>query len=126
MGAGIDIQWERKNGVLVATLAGRIDGGNAEEFQRLMESGIEPGDHALILDFEHLSFISSAGLRVSLILAREFSKPGKQFGICTLSGPVHEVITISGFDKMIAVYESRAAALDALTGTSSPKSQDEG
>ena len=126
MGAGIDIQWERKNGVLVAALAGRVDGGNAEEFQRLMESGIEPGDQALILDFEHLSFISSAGLRVSLILAKRFNEPGKQFGICTLSGPVHEVITISGFDKMIAVYESRAAALDALTGASSPKSQDEG
>ena len=126
MGAGIDIQWERKNGVLVAALVGRVDGGNAEEFQRLMEFGIEPGDQALILDFEHLSFISSAGLRVTLILARQFSEPGKQFGICTLSGPVHDVITISGFNKMIAVYESRAAALGALTGESSPKSQDEG
>ena len=118
MGAGIDIQWERKNGVPIAALVGRIDGGNAEEFQRLMEAGIEPDDQALILDLEHLSFISSAGLRVSLLLARQFSGPGKQFGICTLSGPVSEVITISGFDKMIAVYESRAAALDALTGES--------
>ncbi|MCY4390367.1 MAG: STAS domain-containing protein [Desulfurellaceae bacterium] len=126
MGAGIDVQWERTKGGLVAGLVGRIDGGNAEEFQRLLESGIESGDHALILDFEHLSFISSAGLRVSLILARQFSEPGKQFGICTLSGPVREVITISGFDKMIAVYESRAAALDVLTGESSSGGGDQG
>ena len=118
MDSGIDIQWERKNGVLLAALVGRVDGGNAEEFQRLMEAGIEPDDHALILDLEHLSFISSAGLRVSLLLARQFSQPGKQFGICTLSGPVSEVITISGFDKMIAVHESRSAALRAVTGES--------
>jgi len=126
MGEGIDIQWERKNGALVAALVGRVDGGNAEEFQRLMESGIEPGDQALILDFEHLSFISSAGLRVTLILARIFNEPGKQFGICTLSDPVREVIAISGFDKMIAVYESRAAALGALTGESSGDGGEQG
>lgn len=126
MEEGIDIQWERKNGVLFAALVGRVDGGNAEEFQRLLESGIEPGDQALILDFEHLSFISSAGLRVSLIMAKAFNEPGKQFGICTLSGPVLEVITISGFDKMIAVYESRVAALGALTGESSSDGGDQG
>ena len=126
MGEGIDVQWERKNGVLFAALVGRVDGGNAEEFQRLLESGIEPGDQSLILDFEHLSFISSAGLRVSLIMARAFNEPGKQFGICTLSGPVLEVITISGFDKMIAVYESRVAALGALTRESSSDGDDQG
>ena len=114
--SGIDVQWERKNGVLVASLVGRIDGGNADEFQQLLEAGIEPGDNALILDFEQLAFISSAGLRVGLIIARKFNEPGKQFGICALPAPIHGVITVSGFDKMISVYESRAAAIGAITG----------
>lgn len=92
MGAGRDVQRERKNGVLAAALARRVDWGNAEEFQRLLEAGIKPGDQSLILDFEHLSFISGAGLRVSLIMAGEFSKPDKQFGICTLSVSVGEVV----------------------------------
>ena len=122
MAAGTDIQWERKDGVLIAALVGRVDGGNADEFQRLLESGIEPGDTALILDLRQLAFISSAGLRVGLIIAKRFSEPGKQFGVCTLPTHIRGVITITGFDHLIAVYESRAAALSAIAG--SPSSDD--
>lgn len=39
-GAGTDVQWERKNGVLAAALARRVDGGNAEEFQCLREKSL--------------------------------------------------------------------------------------
>ena len=111
----VDIQWERQGGVLVAAVIGRVDGSTAEEFHQLLESGIEPGDTALLLDLEKLTFISSPGLRVGLIIARKFNKPGKRFGVCSLPPPIRGVITISGFDQLLAVYESRAAALSALT-----------
>ena len=124
MGRGIDIQWERKDGVLVAALVGRVDSGNADEFQRLLEAGIEPGDKALILDLKHLAFISSAGLRVGLIIARKFNEPGERFGVCTLPTHVRGVLTVSGFDHLIAVYESRVAALSAITKEASRDGDD--
>ena len=124
MAAGIDIQWERNEGVLIAALVGRVDGGNADEFQRLLEAGIEPEDNALILDLRHLAFISSAGLRVGLIIARRFNEPGKRFGVCTLPTHIRGVITITGFDHLIAVYESRAAALSAIAGSPSSDGDD--
>ena len=125
MSEGIDIQWERKDGVLVAALVGRVDGGNADEFQRLLEAGIEPADNALILDLKQLTFISSAGLRVGLIIARRFNEPGKQFGVCTLPTHIRGVITVTGFDHLIAVYESRAAALSAIAGGPSSAGDDQ-
>ena len=125
MAAEMDIQWERKNGAVVAVIIGRVDGGNADEFRRLLEAGIEPGDTALILDLEQLAFISSAGLRVGLIIARKFNEPGKRFGVCTLPTHVRGVLTASGFDQMIAVYESRAAALSAIAGESSSDGDDQ-
>lgn len=111
----VDIQWERKDGVLVAAVIGRVDSSTAAEFHQLLESGIEPGDTALLLDLEKLTFISSPGLRVSLIFARKFNEPGKRFGVCTLPTHIRGVIAVSGFDQLIAVYESRAAALSAIT-----------
>ena len=110
----ISVNWERKDGVLIGLLDGRIDGSNADEFQTALESGIDAGDNALLLDFENVSFISSAGLRVGLVIARKFNQPGKKFGVCTLSEPIREIITVSGFDQIISVYESRAAAIEAL------------
>lgn len=111
----VDIQWERQAGVVVAAVSGRVDGSTAQEFHQLLEAGLESGDTALLLDLEQLTFISSPGLRVSLIIARKFSAPGKRFGVCTLPPHIRGVITVSGIDQVVAVYESRAAALRALT-----------
>ena len=120
----ISVSWQRKDGVLIGTLDGRIDGSNAREFQSILESGIEPGDGALILDFANVSLLSSAGLRVGLVIARRFNEqgrkfglwPGKKFGVCALSEPVRATFSASGFEQLIAVYESQAEALKALAG----------
>lgn len=108
---GFDIKWERIQGILIAIILGRIDSSNADEFQRVLDAEINSADQALLLDFERVSYISSAGLRVGLIIAKQFNKPDKQFGICALSDPVHEVISASGFDEIISIYESRDAAI---------------
>ena len=109
----VDVKWDRKDGILIATLAGRIDGSNAQEYQDVIESEIGPGDNALLLDFEQVSYISSAGLRLGVIIAWKFKDPGKQFGVCTLTGRVREVITMSGFDQIIDIYESQTEAIAA-------------
>lgn len=111
---GLDISWERKDGVLIAVLAGRIDGNNADVLQDTLEFGIGPEDRALILDFEQVTFISSAGLRVGVIIAWKFKDHGKKFGVCTLTDPVRDVITISGFDQIIDIYASQAEAIEAF------------
>ena len=110
----VQVKWERKNGILIAMLIGHIDSSNADRFQRIVESGIDAEDQALILDFERVFFISSAGLRISLVISRKFNDSGKKFGICTLSDPIRNVLAISGFDQIIPIYDSRAAAIDAF------------
>ena len=110
----VQVKWERKDDILIGMLIGHIDSSNADRFQRIVESGIDAEDQALILDFERVFFISSAGLRISLILSRKFNESGKKFGVCTLSDPIRNVLAISGFDRVIPIYDSRAAAIDAF------------
>ena len=110
----IDIKWERKDGVLIAMPSGPIDSISAPQLHSTLESGIDPGDQALVLDVGRVSFISSAGIRIFLIFARKFNELGKQFGICALSDPIRNVITAGGFDQFIEVYDSQAAAIDAF------------
>ena len=58
------IKWSRREGILIAAPIGRIDGNNYIEVQNALESGIDPDERAMILDFAQLGYISSAGLRV--------------------------------------------------------------
>ena len=46
----VQVKWERKDGILIAMLIGHIDSSNADRFQRIVESGIDSEDQALILD----------------------------------------------------------------------------
>ena len=110
----IGVTWERKEGVLIGKLEGRMDESTADEFLRALESGMDAADNLLILDFEKVSFVSSAGLRVSLVMARKFGKPGKKLAFCTLPEPVRQVFAVSGFDRHISVYGSRAEAVRAF------------
>ncbi len=110
----VNVAWERTGGVLIGQVAGRVDSSNAAELQSALDAQVSAGDNALLLDFENLAFISSAGLRVGLAAAKQLGEESKKFGVCTLSSSVREVIEVSGFGQVISVYESRSEALAAL------------
>ncbi len=110
----VDIKWGRKGSIVIAMLVGRFSSANADLFERMLESGVDPSDDALILDFEQVTFLSSAGLRVALTVAKRFNEPGKKFAICALHEGVRGIVEVSGFDKVIPVYDSQAAAVAAF------------
>ena len=110
------VKWSRRAGILIAMPVGRIDGTNYLECQNILESGIDPDENAMILDFLQLGYISSAGLRVCLVIAKKFHDPGKAFGICNLSRSIRDIITVSGFDQIISLYETQSAAVQAMAG----------
>ena len=112
----MDIQTERQNGALIAKAEGRIDGVNARDFEEAMKTVITADDSTVVMDLGGLSYISSAGLRVILLIAKTLRKRNAEFVLCSLSAPIREVFEISGFDKIIPVHDSREKALASLGG----------
>lgn len=110
----MNVATERQDDVLTADVGGRIDGSNAVEFEAAIRAAIMESDRAVIMDFEKLSYISSAGLRVILLVAKFLQNRDTKLVLCSLSDPVREVFEISGFDKILPVLPTRADALAAL------------
>ncbi|MDE0157850.1 MAG: STAS domain-containing protein [Gammaproteobacteria bacterium] len=110
----ISIEWQRKDGILVAALNGRVDSNNANEFQKMMEAKIDPKDRALIMDFEQISYISSAGLRVVVVMAKKFKGPYKKLVICALSEPIKKLFTMTGLDQAMTIRGTRTEAIDEV------------
>lgn len=110
----LTVEGERKSGTLIAKASGRIDGSNAREFQDSLESFLQGDASSLILDLENLSYISSAGLRVILLVSKKLQRSSAHFGVCSLSVSINEVFQISGFDKIIQTYRTQADALSAV------------
>ena len=112
---GIEVSFSRRAGVLIASPAGRVDSANSLEFREALEAGIPPGERALLLDLGQLTYMSSAGLRVLLMVARKFQGPDNAIGVCSLSAMLGSVMSLSGFDKIMPVYETIADGLRSIS-----------
>lgn len=110
-----ELQTEELQGALVISVAGRIDGVNAQDFQESLDQKSESSNdcHAIVLDLENLSYISSAGLRSILLIAKTLKSKQIKFSMCSLPDPIMEIIQITGFDKIIDIHGSRSAAVSA-------------
>ncbi len=111
----MELRNERREGVLIASASDRVDSANVHDFQEALQAVIDERDRAVVLDLEHLTYISSAGLRVILLTAKALQKQNGGFAVCSLSDPIREVFEISGFDKIIPVYASQSNAIELLT-----------
>lgn len=107
----MDAKISNVENVLVAEIEGRIDGVTAQEFEATVTSNIPEGGTPVVCDLSSVSYVSSAGLRAILVIAKRLSKTEASFSICGLSGSVAEVFRVSGFDKIIKVHGSREDAL---------------
>ena len=111
----MDVETERQDNVLSVLVSGRIDGSNAAAFEETVKAAMEESDRAVVMDLEKLSYISSAGLRILLMIAKNLASRDGKLALCALSEPIREVIEISGFDKIIPVHGSRADALASVS-----------
>jgi anti-anti-sigma factor len=98
-------------GHAIVALEGRLDTTTAPQAEAALLAMIERGP--LIVDLAQLRYVSSAGLRVLLKAAKQAKAGGRRFAICALQPSVREVFLISGFDKVIATFETRADAMAA-------------
>jgi len=110
----MEIPTEQNNDALILMPAGRIDGQNALDFQASIDRAISDTNQPVILELNNLNYISSAGLRVILLLAKTLSSRKIHFSICSIAPAVKEVFEISGFGNIIQINDTREEALAAI------------
>ncbi len=97
----------------VLDAAGRIDSTTAKALEEKLLGVIKEGLPALIVDFAGVDYISSAGLRVLLVAAKQSKAAHCKFALCSLKAQVRNVFDISGFGTIIALHPDRESALAA-------------
>lgn len=92
-----------KNVTDVTTIAleGRLDTATSPELEKYMEECIDEIKD-LVLDFENLEYISSAGLRVILKIYKNMSKKGSM-KLVKVNETVAEVLDITGFTDFLNI-----------------------
>ena len=109
------LHFERTHGVVVVTSCAHIDGDNAEAFERALCEIVQEGDSALVVDFELLKYIGSAGLRAIFLTAKNLEKRAVGFALCEIGPHVRKLFAI-GVDEVVPIYKTRQEAVASLSG----------
>ncbi len=113
----MELTSRRAANAIILMPAGRIDQDHADGFKQSLEPFLgecKAGNSPVILDFSAVSYISSVGLRVLMLAARQVKAQGGQLVIAALTPIVNEVFEISRFNLVYKVFPDVAAALAAL------------
>ncbi len=100
-----------EKGFLVIKVEGRMDIATSPEFEKNCAALTEQGNQNVVLDFSDLEYISSAGLRSILAIAKKLKSTGGSLSLCALTGLVKEVFDLSGFDNFLPIYTDAEHAL---------------
>ena len=110
----MEILEERDGSVIIVKPRGRLDSSAAKSAEEQLTAALGSGEPHLAIDMSGLDYISSAGLRVMLLVAKKVQQLNGKLALFGLLPNVREVFRVSGFDTILQIRDDRAAALAAV------------
>jgi anti-anti-sigma factor len=112
----MDKSVEARDGVIVATPAGKIDESTAEAFGADLEQAVghaADSSSRLVVDCSAIAYMSSRGLRALTLAKRKADGAGVRIVLAAPNEVVREILAISRYDKLFQVVDTVEAALGA-------------
>ena len=84
-------------------LKGRLDATWSEPVARALAECVRAGQHAIVVDMAEVDYISSAGIRILVLYARQLKAIQGRFGIINASTMVRKVLELAGLSTLLLV-----------------------
>jgi anti-sigma B factor antagonist len=110
----MQIDLDTRNNISVFNLRGRLDSNTSPELEAVIASQIENGSNSMIINFENLDYISSAGLRVILKTTKDLKRREGKLMLCAMQDYVKEVFEIAGFDTFLPIVPTMDDAISSI------------
>jgi anti-sigma B factor antagonist len=105
------IQQEQQGAVRILALSGRLDTETSADLELALADLQAAGATHFLIDMAEIGYVSSAGLRVLLALAKQLDGGRGSLRLCGLNAAVMQVFDVAGFSKLFLIYPTRDAAL---------------
>jgi anti-anti-sigma factor len=107
----LSISDEFEGPAIVVRLSGQLDTLTAKPFESHLAERISQGQKRIIVDLAAVNYVSSYGLRVFLLTAKQLRSDRRAFTLCRLTPEVNKIFRISGFDKILVIRETLEDAI---------------
>lgn len=107
----MDTVQEVRGQVHVLIPSGRLDTDSAADFELTVQDLLAADAKHFVIDLSKIGYVSSAGLRVLLMLAKGLERKGT-LRLAGLNAQIKQVFDIAGFTKLFIIHPDLDAALD--------------
>ena len=97
----LNINKKLEDKTLTVALEGRLDTTTAPQLEAELKSAL-PEATSLVMDFEKLEYISSAGLRVLLSAQKTMNKQG-EMKLIHVNDVINEIFEVTGFSDILNI-----------------------
>jgi stage II sporulation protein AA (anti-sigma F factor antagonist) len=91
-----------------------VDSVSSAELESALVAHLGADGRQLVVDLAGVEYISSAGLRVLLMLAKKLQGTGGRLVLCAMPESVRLVFELAGFLPIFEIEDTRQAALARL------------
>ena len=98
----LNTRFEMNDGTLTVKLTGELDSLTSPAFGEEIRRELDSASH-IVIDFEELEYISSAGLRVLLTIQQHLEETDTDMKIIHVNENIMEIFELVGFNEMITV-----------------------
>ena len=109
------IQQDQQGAVRILALSGRLDTETSADLELALADLQAAGATHFLIEMADIGYVSSAGLRVLLALAKQLDGGRGSLRLCALNAAVTQVFDVAGFSKLFLIYPTRDAALAGHT-----------
>jgi anti-anti-sigma factor len=109
----IEISEEKAGAVRILALGGRLDTETAPDFELKAHDLYTEGDRHFVVDLSGIDYVSSAGLRVLLSLAKQVDGGKGSLQLCGLPPHVKQVFDLAGFSKLLNLQPTLKGVLSS-------------
>ena len=93
------------------TVIGRVDGNTVRSLESTVQQLAGSEVPAVVFDLERMTYVSSAGLCVFLVAAKQAQRAGGKVVFCNLADNIREVFKVGGFNQILTLRETKEEAL---------------
>jgi stage II sporulation protein AA (anti-sigma F factor antagonist) len=101
----------RSGDVLVAALAGELDGFTAADVESQFTRLIDGGERRLVVDLAGVEYISSVGLGMLVVVHKKLRAAGGHFKFCNARPTIQELFKVSGLLQLLDFKATKEEAI---------------
>ncbi|MGA2698622.1 MAG: STAS domain-containing protein [Methanoregula sp.] len=110
----MDAKSERKEGVLVFFINGRLDAFGAQQLDEWIKGALHDDDKELVLDLSGSTYLSSGGLRTFNVLKKEMKRRSGRFALAGVGEYPKKVLDMAGFTTILEIFPTTDAAVEDI------------